>query len=87
MSKFQQKDGEGALFQNSRKETAQHPDYSGSIMVAGVEYWLSGWKKESKDGTKKYLSLSVRPKKASTPETKAEPKPEEDFKDDIDLPF
>lgn len=61
---YQQKDGDGVLFQNEQKETEQHPDYRGSIRINGQDYWLSGWKKRSKDGTKTYLSLSARPKLA-----------------------
>ena len=86
---YQQKDGEGSLFVNDRKQTSQHPDYSGSILIGGTEYWLSGWKKSSKDGTKKYLSLSARPKVQKSPSApKAEPK-EDGPNYDLDdaLPF
>lgn len=51
----------GALFQSKDKKTDKHPDYNGTINVNGDEYWLSGWKKQSKDG-KPYLSLSVQEK-------------------------
>lgn len=52
----------GVLFNNKEKKTQDsHPDYSGSINVAGVDYWLSAWLKESKDG-KKFFSMSVKPK-------------------------
>jgi len=50
----------GVLFKNDRKEKETHPDYKGSINIEGTEYWLSGWKKESKKGA--LLSLSVQPK-------------------------
>ena len=49
----------GALFRNERKDTDKHPDYKGSINVAGHDYWLAAWLKESRDG-KKYFSLSVQ---------------------------
>ena len=35
----------GALWNNDRKQSDKHPDLSGSIMIDGKEYWVSGWKK------------------------------------------
>jgi len=55
-------DNSGALFKNDRKERDNHPDYTGKITVAGVDYWLSAWIKEGQRG--KWMSLSVRPKDA-----------------------
>lgn len=56
----------GLLARNSRKERDSQPDYSGSIDVEGVQYWVSGWVKVGRDGTKlagqKYFSLSLTPK-------------------------
>ena len=60
---YEQKDGSGALFKNNDKESEQHPDYKGSIMVGRTEYWLSAWLKQSKKGVK-YMSLSAQPKQA-----------------------
>jgi uncharacterized protein (DUF736 family) len=54
----------GALFRNTRKENEKHPDHTGSLNVGGVDYWISGWVRESKAG-QKYFSLSVRPKDPS----------------------
>lgn len=55
----------GMLRKNTRKEKDTHPDYRGKINVGGVEYWLSGWIKVGREGTKlageKYFSLSVQP--------------------------
>ena len=67
---FTPKDMTGSIWVNDKKEKDTHPDRSGSIMVAGVEYWLNGWLKKTKDG-KPYLSLSVKPKTGE-----AGPKPE-----------
>lgn len=56
----------GLLARNQRKEKDTHPDYTGSINVDGVDYWLSAWVKEGREGTRlegqKYFSLSLRPK-------------------------
>jgi hypothetical protein len=51
----------GALFQAKEKKTEKHPDYDGSINIDGKDYWLSGWRKTSKNGNQ-FLSLSVRAK-------------------------
>lgn len=51
----------GVLFRNDKKETEKHPDFTGSIDVGGVDHYLSGWIKESKQG-KKFFSLSVKAK-------------------------
>jgi hypothetical protein len=45
----------GALFRESDKQSDKDRDYSGNINVNGEEFWLSGWVKTSKKGTK-YLS-------------------------------
>ena len=50
----------GVLFKNDRKETDNHPDYTGNVNVGGVEYWLSAWIKTGQKG--KFMSLSVKPK-------------------------
>jgi single-stranded DNA-binding protein len=56
----------GLLAKNQRKEQDNHPDYTGSINVDGVDYWLSAWIKTGKEGGKlegqKFFSLSLRPK-------------------------
>ena len=60
MSEYQQKDNSGALFRN-KKESDSHPDYKGSAMIDGTEYWFSAWINESKTGTK-YMKTSFSPK-------------------------
>jgi len=51
----------GVLFKNENKEQETHSDYKGNININGVEYWLNGWLKTSKNG-KKYFSLAVKTK-------------------------
>jgi hypothetical protein len=59
----------GILHRNNRKTETKHPDFAGTINVEGREYWLSGWVKESKEGSKlatagidKFFSLAVKAK-------------------------
>jgi len=51
------KDGSANLFKNERKESQNHPDYTGSIMINGQEHYFSAWIKEGKKG--KFMSVSV----------------------------
>ena len=51
----------GSLFKNDRKETDKHPNYKGSLNVAGTDYWISAWIKKSKEGST-FMSLSVEEK-------------------------
>lgn len=50
----------GNMFKNDRKSKAEHPDITGSVMVAGLEYYVSGWRKNGQKGD--FYSLSFRPK-------------------------
>jgi len=69
---YEQKDNSGSLFQNKEKRSENFPDYSGSVRIEGHDWWISGWRKTSKDG-KPYLSLSVKRKDGTSdrPENKA----------------
>jgi len=58
---FQQKLNTGSLFKNHEKESERDRDYSGTINVDGREYWVSGWARTSKAGSR-YLSLSLKAK-------------------------
>ena len=61
MSEYQQKDNSGALFKNDKKESDSHPDYKGSAMIDGSDYWVSGWINVSNSGTK-YMKFSYSQK-------------------------
>ena len=65
----------GMLARNDKKVTEKHPDFKGSKNVDGVDYWLSAWVREGKEGGKmegrKFFSLSVSPKEQAAPKPKA----------------
>lgn len=61
---YEIKDNSGSLFRNQKKETDKHPNLTGSIRINGVDYWLSGWSKPTKDGKDKWISLAAKPKEA-----------------------
>ena len=59
---YEQRDNTGTLGKNKNRKTDKHPEYTGSVMVNGVEMWISAWVKEnSKDGNK-FFSLAFQPK-------------------------
>jgi hypothetical protein len=60
---YEQRDNSGSLFKNDKKTSDTHPDYRGTIMINGVEYWLSAWLKVGQSGIK-FMSLSAQPKEA-----------------------
>ena len=75
----------GALFKNDKKETANHPDYRGTINVNGTDYWLSAWVKPKKQNpAEKYMSLSVQAKDAQQAKAPARKQVQDD---DSDCPF
>jgi hypothetical protein len=79
-------DNSGAMFVNERKEKETHPDRQGSATIAGVEYWVSGWIKEGKNG--KWLSLAFKRKEETmTLTTKPKKQPERNNDLDNDIPF
>lgn len=50
----------GALFKKTDRKNDKQPEYDGPLNVGGVEYQISAWVREGKNG--KFFSLSVKPK-------------------------
>ena len=48
----------GALFTNKNRKEDKHPNYTGKLNVAGKEYQVSGWIRETKTG-EQYLSIRI----------------------------
>ena len=73
----------GAIWKNDRKETDNHPDFTGKINVEGVEYWVSAWKRRpDEDPGRPALNFSIRPK--NPPQAPAaRPAAPQDFDDQI----
>ena len=82
---YVQNNNSGSIFKNDKKESDKHPNAKGSALIDGVEYWVSAWTKESKDGDK-YQSLSFQ-KKDDKPQSKpSKPQAKSDAFDD-DIPY
>lgn len=67
---YEQRDNSGTMFVNDRKEKDTHPDRTGTAMIDGVMYYVSGWIKQGNKGP--FLSLAFKRKEG---ELKTEMKP------------
>jgi uncharacterized protein (DUF736 family) len=75
----------GALFKNERKEKDAQPDYTGSLNVDGVDFFLDAWLKTADSG-RKFMSVSVKRKEkqsAAPAQRSAPPKQAPAFDDDV----
>jgi hypothetical protein len=64
MSEYKHRDNSGAAFFNQTKAGDTDRDLRGSAMVGGIEYWVSVWVKQARNGSK-FLSFSFRAKSAA----------------------
>ena len=81
---YEMKELSGSLFKNQKREKDTHPNATGSALINGVEYWVSAWTKEDKNGNK-WQSLAFKPKdekQAERPQAKAK-----GFEDLEEIPF
>lgn len=68
----------GVLFKNNRKESPNHPDYTGNMTIEGKEYYMNGWVKESKTGNS-FMSFSFKAKRKGPSPSKDAIEPESFF--------
>ena len=57
---YEMRPNTGSMFVNYKKETETHPDRTGTALIDGKEYWVSGWIKDGAKG--KWMSLAFKPK-------------------------
>jgi hypothetical protein len=56
----------GSIWKNEHKEKDTHADFTGSLNVNGVEFWVSAWKRKAGASEKApALSFIVNPKEES----------------------
>jgi hypothetical protein len=88
MSNYQPKEGSGALFKNDKGDNPSRPDYRGDIMLGGVLYEVSGWIKPlPSDASKRFMSLSGKPKQAQAAKPAAPARRTAPVDDDSSIPF
>ena len=87
----------GSIWKNEKKDKDTHPDFTGSLNVNGVEYWVSAWKrKEGAAAKAPALSFSIKPKDEQPQRQQAAPRrpdpistgrPRQSDMNDDDVPF
>jgi hypothetical protein len=63
---FQQRDNNGILGANRKREEDSHPTHTGNCVIDGKAYWISGWVKEGRDGSR-FFSLAFKLKDGQQP--------------------
>tara|TARA_R110000824_G_scaffold39383_1_gene119209 strand:+ start:874 stop:1170 length:297 start_codon:yes stop_codon:yes gene_type:complete len=59
---YQQKPNSGSLWKNDKREKDTHPEYKGSALIDGVEYWVSAWVNETQADKAKYFGMKFEAK-------------------------
>lgn len=59
----------GMITRAENRKSDSHPEFTGSLNVEGVDYWVSAWVNEGKPGGKmegkKYFSIKINRKERS----------------------
>lgn len=85
---FEMKPNTGSLFRVEDRKSDTHPEYSGSALIDGVEYFMDAWVNEVKSGPKtgkKYFSFKFKPKQQSGGSSRQSQQPAPIA--DADVPF
>lgn len=86
---YQHKPNSGSLWKNLKREKDTHPEYKGSAMIDGVEYWVSAWVNTSQQDGSKYFGMKYERKDAQ--QAQAPQQAAQDFQApadmDPDIPF
>lgn len=84
---YEQRDNSGSMFVNDKKETDNHPDRTGTALIGGREYWVSGWVKKDKNGNP-WMSLAFKAKEEKRQEAPRRQDRQAEREDlDGDIPF
>lgn len=57
---YERKNNTGSLFKNDKMTSEKSPEYKGTVLIEGVEYWQSAWVKSTKDGRKFFEQAFTR---------------------------
>ncbi len=58
---YELRDGQGTLWQNRYKQAGDNkPGLTGTCLIDGVEYEISAWKKQGKNGKPWFYSISIK---------------------------
>lgn len=79
----------GSIWKNEKKTTDAHPDFTGELNVAGMEFWVSAWKrKEGEKPNAPALSFSIKMKEPKVGGQPARPAIQQNDPEEFDdIPF
>ena len=78
---YEQRDLSVSLFRNDKKNSDKHPDYKGSVIVRGEEFWLAAWVKNRPERQEVFsLALTAKDDQRQGPAARVS-------RNDDDIPF